>query len=59
MVWLKGLLSALISGFASAIVLMVVNPSEFNFSDIGKIITVAIVSGIISMANYLKQSPLP
>ncbi|MFM1756912.1 MAG: hypothetical protein RL621_1894 [Bacteroidota bacterium] len=59
MIWLKGLFSALISGVASAIVLMVVNPSDFNFQDTTKILTVAIVSGIISMANYLKQSPLP
>lgn len=59
MIWLKGLLSALISGFASAIVLMVISPSDFNFSDLGKIATVALVSGIISVANYLKQSPLP
>jgi len=59
MVWLKGLFSALISGVASAFVLMVVNPSNFNFDDLGKVAMVALVSGIISVANYLKQSPLP
>lgn len=59
MIWIKGLFSALISGISSAIVLMIVNPSEFNLQDTKKILIVAVVSGIVSMANYLKQSPLP
>jgi hypothetical protein len=59
MVWLKGLLTALIVGAANAITLTIVNPAIFNFEDLGRLGLVALVSGIISVAAYLKQSPLP
>jgi hypothetical protein len=59
MIWLKGLLSAFIVGISNALTLTVINPSNFNFDDLGKLALVALVSGLIGMAAYLKQSPMP
>jgi len=58
--WLKGLISATISGGATAVSTMVVSPQEFNFQNgLNKLLTVAAVSAVMGAANYLKQSPLP
>lgn len=58
--WFMGLLSAVISGAATSITMVIVDPQVFNFQEgIGKVGMVALVSGIVSAANYLKQSPLP
>jgi len=58
--WIYGLVSAIIGGAANSIVVMAIDPLQFNFTDgIGKLGTVAAVSAIISAAMYLKQSPLP
>lgn len=61
LVWFKGLLSAIISGCATGVSLVIVKPEVFNFSQGGlkNLITVMIVSGIIGAANYIKNSPLP
>jgi hypothetical protein len=59
-VWLHGLISALVGGAATSISTIVVAPEQFNLEggllNVGK---VALVSGIVSAAMYLKQSPLP
>ena len=59
--WLRGLISALITGFTTAITTVVVAPETFNATPEGiqKTLIVAGVSAILSVANYLKQSPLP
>jgi hypothetical protein len=58
--WLHGLLSAFITGGASAAAAMVIKPDAFNFgaglNDLGKMF---VVSGIIGALAYLKASPLP
>jgi hypothetical protein len=60
MIWLKGLLSAVIGGAANAVVLMIADPLTFNLQDgLPKLQTVIIVSAIVSAAMYLKASPLP
>ncbi len=60
MVWTKGLLSATISGAAASVGTMIAAPADFNLGvGLRRLITVAIVSGIIGAANYLKQSPIP
>lgn len=60
MVWLKGLISAVIGGAANAVVLMIADPLTFNFQEgWPKLQTVIIVSAIVSAAMYLKQSPIP
>lgn len=59
-VWIHGLISALIGGAATSISTIVVAPEQFNLAgglaNVGK---VALVSGIVAAAMYLKQSPLP
>lgn len=59
-VWIHGLISALIGGCATSISTIVVAPDQFNLdgglANVGK---VALVSGIVAAAMYLKQSPLP
>jgi len=58
--WLKGLVSAVIGGMATAVSTMIVSPQEFNLEEgLGKLGSVAVVSAIVAAALYLKQSPLP
>jgi hypothetical protein len=58
--WLYGLASAVINGFASGVVLVVVSPETFNFQDgWGQLMTASGALGLLGMANYLKASPLP
>ncbi len=60
MTWLKGLLSAGIGGAATAVSTMIVAPETFNLNEgLSKLISVASVSAIVAVANYLKASPLP
>jgi len=59
--WFKGLMSAFIGGGASAITVIIIDPINFNPLQGGamKVLMVALVSGCLSAALYLKQSPLP
>lgn len=60
--WAYGLIAAAIGGAANAICAAIVAPESFNVSDsegIRKLTNLAIVSGIVAVATYLKQSPLP
>jgi len=58
--WLLGLLSAGISGGASAITVVVVDPNNFNLqAGLKNLASVFVVQALIGMALYLKQSPLP
>lgn len=58
--WLAGLASAFISGAASAVTLMVVDPAHFNIHEgLYTVGTVALVTGAVGAAFYLKQSPIP
>jgi hypothetical protein len=57
--WLHGLISAIIGGISTSIVAMWVAPDTFNFSDLEKLGQLALGSGLINAAMYLKQSPLP
>lgn len=58
--WLYGLISTVINGLASGVVLVVVSPETFNFQAGWKqLLTASAALGLIGMANYLKASPLP
>lgn len=58
--WLKGIISAAIGGFSTAITTIIVAPEQFNLNEgLNKVLTVACVTAIVAVANYLKQSPLP
>ncbi len=60
MLWLKGLVSAIIGGAANSIALMIADPQTYNLqAGLGKLETVAITSALLSAAMYLKQSPIP
>ena len=59
-VWLKGLIGAGISGGTAAISTSLVAPETFNFENgLKKLITVACVSAIVSIAKYLSAKPIP
>lgn len=59
-VWLNGLIGAGISGGTAAISTSVIAPETFNFgSGLYKLMGVAVVSAIISIAKYLSTNPLP
>ena len=58
--WLKGLISAGIGGGATVLSTIIVAPEVFNLDEgLGKVFAVAGVSALVSVANYLKKSPLP
>ena len=58
--WLHSLIAAAIGGGANAITVVIVDPVNFNFTTgLGKVLSVAGVSALVSVALFLKQSPLP
>lgn len=59
--WGKGLIAAFIGGSSNALTLVIVDPLDFNASPEGvkKLLIAALVSGVVAMAMYLKQSPVP
>ena len=61
LLWLKGLAAAFIGGAANAVTATVVAPESFNLTPDGLKRTgvLALVSGGVSAATYLKQSPVP
>lgn len=59
--WSHGLGAALISGFADAFILHLAAPETFNATPQGvkALLLVCLLKAGISVALYLKQSPLP
>lgn len=58
--WIYGLVSTLVNGVASGVVLIIVSPETFNFSEgWRKLLAASAALGLMGMANYLKSSPLP
>jgi hypothetical protein len=58
-IWLKGLLSAALSGAAvgaTAVLATPITVSMENFKSLGYMV---LVGAIVGLLNYLKQSPLP
>lgn len=59
-IWLKGLIGAGVSGGCVAISTMTVAPETFNIrAGLNKLLMVAFVSFIISIAKYLSAKPFP
>lgn len=56
-VWLKGLISAAISGAATAGLASVVDPHIIH--DPTKLFQMAVGGAVVGVLNYLKQSPIP
>jgi hypothetical protein len=58
--WIVGIFSTAISAAANTVVVMIVAPETFNVNEgLSKVFTVAGVSALVAVANYLRQSPLP
>lgn len=59
--WGRGLIAAAIATIANSVVVVIVDPTTFNLFQGGadKLGQVAIVSGIVGMALYLKEHPDP
>lgn len=58
-VWFKGLVSAFVTGSASALSAYLVDPSHFNLnSGFKALLTVGVTGGVVGALAYLKQSPL-
>lgn len=58
--WLKGLAAAIVNGFASGILLIVVDPTAFDIvTQWKKLLIASGLLGLLGMANYLKQAPVP
>jgi hypothetical protein len=58
-IWLRGILSAAISGAATGIGTILIAPIELNKQNLLKIVSVVLLGALVGLANYLKQSPLP
>lgn len=59
-IWIEGLLAAAIGGGANAITVNLIDPVNFSVTaHAGKLASVAIVGAVLSVAAYLKKSPIP
>ncbi len=58
--WLHGLGSAFITGAATSFAAAFIKPDTFNIaSGFHDLLKLALVSGVVGAAAYLKSSPLP
>ena len=57
--WLEGLLQAFFSGLGSVVGVMVVDPVDFNFDNLGKVGLVGLIAGAVQLVQYLSRKPLP
>lgn len=59
-IWIEGLLAAAIGGGANAITVNLIDPVNFSLTaHAGKLASVAVVGAVLSVAAYLKKSPIP
>lgn len=58
--WIEGILAAAIGGGANALTVIIVDPLAFNLQEgLSKLLQVAAVGGLVAVAAFLKQSPIP
>ncbi len=59
--WLHAIAAAFIGGAAGTLSVMIVDPTNFNFTEPGLIKTakIAFVAGLIPVLAYLKKYPTP
>ena len=58
-IWLKGLISALLSGAATGASAVFIMPVEFNSENLSKFGYMVLVGGVVAFLNYLAKSPIP
>jgi len=57
--WLRGLIASAINAASSAVILIIADPSTFNFQSPTKLLLTTAAFTALAVANYLKQHPLP
>lgn len=57
--WLDGILRALFSGVSGVFGVMIVDPTDFNFSEIDKLGAVAALMGTFRIVEFLAKTPTP
>lgn len=58
-VWKRGLLAAAVTGLSNGVSLVIVDGMFDLFESWYKLLTATVATTLISVAAYLKQSPLP
>lgn len=58
-IWIKGALAAFITSAAGALTAAALDPDHFSTADIQHLGLIALISGVVGLAAYLKQSPIP
>lgn len=57
--WAKGIIAAFITSSSGVLASVIVDPDHFNLDHSKHLLMVAAITGIVGVASYLKQSPLP
>ena len=58
--WLRGLIGGFIGGAANSVSAVIIDPATFNLqAGLSKLVSLAVVSGIVSAALFLAHSPIP
>lgn len=58
--WIRGLVSAAVSGGANAVTIMIIKPQDFNFeSGLTDLWHFTLVSALVATAIWLKANPVP
>ena len=58
--WLMGIAAGAVNGAATSVTAVIVAPEQFNIHEgLSKLGQMALVSGILGIALYLKQHPVP
>ncbi len=57
--WIRGVLSAFLSGVSGVLGMTFVDPADFNLDNPGRVALAALIFGIVGLVNFLAKSPLP
>jgi hypothetical protein len=58
--WLHGLIGASVAAGANSVAVVMIDPKTFNLNEgLGNLAKLALVTGIVGAAQYLRKSPVP